>query len=82
MFPDLLLIDGGKGQLHAALAANVGGPLAVKPRTPSAERDEKTSDSYQLLTPVFTVKAALSAEESLSLHSGQRLSVSEGSAGS
>jgi putative peptide zinc metalloprotease protein len=61
---------------HPALAANVGGPLAVKPRSQPEKTGETAGTSYEMLAPVFIGKAILSNDQSLEVWSGQVTTVS------
>ena len=61
---------------HAALSAAVGGPLAVKPAARTEETSKKQDLRYELTSPVFQGKAALSADESRRLHAGQLTTLS------
>ncbi len=60
---------------HPAFAAPVGGPLAVRPNRESQRSSENEGGNYELLTPVFLVKAELPPEQSLQLHAGQLATV-------
>ena len=61
---------------HAALSAIVGGPLAVKPTARTEEAAQKLDLKYELISPVFLGKAALTADESRRLCAGQLATVS------
>ena len=61
---------------HPALAAIVGGPLAVKIRPQMEKTADPSGQSYEALTPVFTGKATLSATQSVQLHAGQLTTIS------
>ena len=61
---------------HPALGANVGGPLAVKAQPgPRHAAEDGEGEGYQLLSPVFTVKASLASEQGRQVRSGQLATV-------
>src|SRR5438309_11095227 len=47
---------------HAALSAIVGGPLAVKAAARAEEPAQKLDLKYELISPVFLGKAALTSD--------------------
>ncbi len=61
---------------HAALSVVVGGPLAVKPIRRTLDAGDKPDRKYELVSPVFQAKVALSADEGRRLHAGQLVTVS------
>jgi multidrug efflux pump subunit AcrA (membrane-fusion protein) len=61
---------------HAALSAAAGGPLAVKLAVRTEETADKQDRKYELTSPVFQGKAALTADESRRLHAGQLATLS------
>ena len=60
---------------HPALAAPVGGPLAVKAKPETEPSSEHRGEAYELLAPTFLVKAELQPEQSVRLHAGQLTTV-------
>ncbi|MHB1036482.1 MAG: efflux RND transporter periplasmic adaptor subunit [Pirellulales bacterium] len=60
---------------HPALAAPVGGPLAVRFKAESQQSSARRGEEYELLVPSFLVKAELQPEQSLRVHAGQRVTV-------
>lgn len=56
---------------HPAMAAPVGGPLAVKTKPASEHDSDKKKKGFELLNPVFLAKAELPPEESQRVHAGQ-----------